>query len=155
MQNSLGVTWTLETRKIKDLIPFAHNPRRIGDHEARKLAELLSTFGLIDKPIITRDNIIIGGHQRILALKKMKVKEVECYVPDKDLEDSDIRMLNLGLNRATGEFDWDILANSWEADDMLSGGITPEELFGNVQEDPPKEDKKKKLKICPKCGHEF
>jgi len=155
MKNSLGITWNLEKRNVNDLIPFSDNPRKMEKHEAAKLAELIDDFGLIDKPVITRDNIIIGGHQRIAILKKKRVKEIDVYVPDRDLEDKDIRRLCLGLNRAIGEFDWDILSDRWETDDMIAGGMTPEDLFGKIQEEPPKEDKKKKLKQCPNCGHEF
>jgi ParB-like chromosome segregation protein Spo0J len=155
MKNSLDITWALEERFIKDLSPFDRNPRCMGSHESKKLRELLETFGLIDKPIITRSNVIIGGHQRIESLKKMRIKKVECYVPDKDLDESDIRKLNIGLNRAVGEFDWDILSNSWGIDDMLAGGLIPEELFGKERDDAPKEGKKKNLKQCPNCGHEF
>ena len=39
-----------------------------------------------------------------------------------------VEELNIRLNKNTGEWDWDILANDWEVDDLLAWGFTEEEL---------------------------
>lgn len=124
------INWKLELRKIKDLKPHPKNPRKLSKHDAEHLQKSIEKFGLIDKPIITKDGIIIGGHQRIAILKKMGKAgdSVECYVPDREIEQKDIDELCLRLNRNLGEWDWDILANQWEIDELFDAGFDPEEL---------------------------
>ena len=136
------INWHLEKRKIKDLKPHAKNPRRLSKHDAEHLQKSLEKFGIIDKPCITTDGKIIGGHQRLSILKKLGHKEIECYVPDRELEQTDIDELNIRLNRATGEFDFDILANQWNVEDLIDWGFTEEELCMNIAEeiDPVEED---------------
>jgi ParB-like chromosome segregation protein Spo0J len=158
-KNQTTIKWKIETRKIKDLKPHPKNPRQLSDHDAAHLEKSLAKFGLIDKPIITPQGMIIGGHQRISVLKKMGHKEVECFVPDSDLEDQDIDELNIRLNRNAGSWDFDILANQWDENDLLDFGFTEHEFaMGNIDEIDPKdepEEKEKKKKSCPNCGHEL
>jgi len=138
------INWSIQTRKIKDLKPHSKNPRKLSEHDAKHLQQSLEKFGVIDKPIITQDGLIIGGHQRLKILKKMGHKEIECYVPDKELDQKDIDELNIRLNRAQGEWDWDILANQWDTRDLLEWGFKEEEFTLNFEEedvDPVEEDK--------------
>ena len=76
------------------------------------------------------------------------------------MSQKDIDELNIRLNRAVGEFDFDILANEWDSKDLIDWGFNPEELcfdvegMGNPEPDdeplePPKEA------TCPSCGHKF
>ena len=149
------IQWHIETRKIKSLKPHQKNPRKLSKHDAEHLKVSLEKFGLIDKPIITKAGVIIGGHQRVELLKKMGRKEIDCWVCDEEMGDKDIDELNIKLNRATGKWDWDILANDWEDQELLEWGFEITEL---VRKDPPEEKgdpKKKPLKKCPECGHEF
>lgn len=122
------IGWKTETRKIKDLKPHPKNPRKLSTHDGENLRKSLEKFGLIDKPIITQDGLIIGGHQRISILKKMGSKSIECYVPDKVLSDKDIEELNIRLNRNIGEWDFEILANQWDPLELLEWGFTEDEL---------------------------
>jgi DNA modification methylase len=128
MRSLALINWTIQKRKIKDLKPHPKNPRKLSKHDTDHLEKSLSKFGLIDKPIITTDNMIIGGHQRIAVLKKMGHKEVDCFVPDVDIVESDLNELNIRLNRNAGEWDYDILANQWEIKDLIDYGFTNEEL---------------------------
>jgi len=148
------IVWKIEKRKIKDLKPHPKNPRKLSKHDADNLKRNLKKFGLIDKPIITQDGLIIGGHQRISVLKKMGHKEVDCEVPDQALSDKDIEELNIGMNRIHGEFDYDILANQFEVEDLLNYGFTEEELSISPIQDVSgiEEEKSKKEKTCPHCG---
>lgn len=154
------IKWKLEKRKLSELFPHPNNPRRLSEHDGNHLQKSLTKFGLIDKPIINPDGMIIGGHQRIEILKKMGQKTVDCYVPDKSLEEKDIDELNIRLNRNSGEWDYDILANSWNEKDLLEFGFKEEEFSITLGSDndyiEEKEDTKNKNKnLCPNCGHEL
>lgn len=123
------INWHLEVLPIKDLKEHPKNPRQISKEQMKHLEGLISKFGLIDKPIVNRDKIIIGGHQRLKILKKLKTKNVECWVPDRQLEDEEIDELCIRLNLNQGQWDYDILANLWEVTDLLQWGFSEEMLF--------------------------
>lgn len=97
--------------KITDLKPNEKNPRRITKRELQKLTRSITEFGFVDPIIVnknkTRYNIIVGGHQRVEAAKKLKIKEVPVtYV---DLTEEKESLLNIALNEISGEWDDDKL----------------------------------------------
>lgn len=154
------IKWTLQTKKIKTLIPFHKNPRFINEGDFKQLQTSIAKFGLIDKPIVNTDSTIIGGHQRIEALKANGVKEVECNIPDHLLTPEEIEELCVRLNKNTGEFDYDILANEFNMEHLLEWGFNEKELGLDewpevVEEKELIDDDKDKTISCPKCGHEF
>jgi DNA modification methylase len=92
-----------------DLKPDPANPRRIGDAELEALTRSIQEFGLVD-PIIARreDGTVIGGHQRLLAARRLGYKTVPVvYV---DLSPEKAHLLNLALNRISGDWDKELLA---------------------------------------------
>ena len=129
------INWTLKTLPIKDLKDHPKNPRQISKEQYRKLEGLIDKFGLIDKPLVNTDNTIIGGHQRVKILKKKKVKEVECWVPHYRLTDTEVEELLIGHNLNQGTFDYEILANQFDAIDLLNYGFTEEQLLGNFEKE--------------------
>lgn len=154
------VKWTLKEIPIKSLKEHPKNPRQIGKEQFERLGNLINKFGLIDKPIINHDMMIIGGHQRIKYFKKQKAKTVECWVADRVLSDSEIDELCIGLNLHQGAWDYDIMANLWEPLDLLKYGFSEEQLLGTCKEaeeilEEEKEKNSSKKKSCPNCGHEF
>lgn len=121
------VQWNTERRKISDLIPAESNPRKLTDKQAKDLGESLSKFDLADPIIINQNNHIIGGHQRFQILRARGVEEVDVRVPDHLLTELEEKELNIRLNKNTGQWDYDLLANidpdllinvGFEADDM-------------------------------------
>lgn len=139
-------SWQIEKRNISDLIAHDKNPRFLSKEDAAHLRSSISKFGLIDLPIITKDNRVIGGHQRLNILKEMKIETVNCWVPDfDDLTEQDIDELNIRLNKNQGEWDWDILANEWDVNDLVDWGFKGEDF------EEAKPEKKKK----PSVSYEF
>lgn len=155
------INWHLEVLPIKSLKDHPKNPRQITKDQIKHLEKLIDKFGLIDKPIVNKDWTIIGGHQRIRIFKKKKAKTIECWVPDVQIEQDDIDHLCIGLNLNQGSWDWERLANEWEPLDLLQWGFTEQQILGTVKEaeevleGSEKEEKGKKPKMCPACGHEF
>ena len=97
----------------KDLKPNEKNPRKITKRELQKLVRSIKEFGFVDPIIVnknkTRYNIIVGGHQRVEAAKKLNIKEVPVtYV---DLTEEKEALLNMALNEISGEWDDDKLLN--------------------------------------------
>ena len=161
MTEKLNIQWHLEKRKIKDLKDYSKNPRKISKHDADNLKNSLKEFGLSEKPIITQEGLIIGGHQRKRCIKTLGIKEVECWVPDIQLTSQQISKLNLVLNRVQGDFDYDILANEYDLAELFDAGFTQNDFSMNdvekiVSQENNEEDNENnddnKLKNCPNCG---
>lgn len=126
------ISWTTEKRKLSDLLPWEQNPRQLSEKQAEDLKESLSRFGLVDPPAINTDNTIIGGHQRSKVLGLMKEfgndAEIDVRVPSRRLTGREVEELNIRLNKNTGSFDFDALANNFNVDDLLNWGFNPFEL---------------------------
>jgi DNA modification methylase len=99
----------IEQLPIGDLRPDPANPRWISDQELETLTRSISEFGLID-PIIARreDKMVIGGHQRLLAARKLGYKTVPVVLTDLTVEQA--HLLNIALNKISGSFDQELLA---------------------------------------------
>jgi DNA modification methylase len=124
------INWTLQQFNIDDLTDYYKNPRSLSDKEFKQLKTSLDKFGMIDKPIVNADsaNTIIGGHQRKHVLEASGVKEIECWIPDRELSDKEVEELNIRLNKNTGSWDFDMLANEFELDDLLDWGFDKKDL---------------------------
>jgi len=124
------ITWSLKTFQIDELTDYAKNPRSLTKQQFEQLKKSLDKFGLIDKPIINADekNTVIGGHQRLRVLRAEGQKSVECWIPSRELDEKEVEELNIRLNKNTGSWDFDCLANSFELDDLLDWGFDKGEL---------------------------
>ncbi len=118
-------------RKIKDLIRAEYNPRELTKDQYNHLKDSLLRFGVVDPVIVNkhpdRDNIIIGGHQRSKVWEDMgndKIPTVELSLTlDKEKE------LNVRLNKNTGQFDMDMLANHFDTSDLIDWGFREDEVY--------------------------
>ena len=97
----------IQNLPISKLTPATYNPRKElkpGDAEFEKLTRSLSEFGYVE-PVIwnkTTGNVV-GGHQRLTALKHLGHTEVDCVVVE--LDEVREKALNVALNKISG--DWD------------------------------------------------
>src|SRR5512137_83488 len=99
----------IEQVPIVDLRPDLANPRRITGQELESLTRSIREFGLVD-PIIARkqDCTVIGGHQRLLAARRLGYRTVPVILVDITQEQA--RLLNLALNKISGSFDQELIA---------------------------------------------
>jgi len=128
-----NITWTNSTRKLSDLIPWEINPAQIGKDEAKRLEESLTEFGQIQTIAISPTNEIYDGHQRQAvwgASRKFgKDYEVDVRVSSRELTEQERKKLVIYLRKSTvGEFDFDILANNWDFDELIDWGFKSWEL---------------------------
>ena len=126
------LTWHNEVRRIKDLIPYVANPRQITEKQAKDLKKSLDKFGLADPLVINTDNTIIGGHQRKKILETLMGVapdfEVDVRVPDRELTIDESRELNVRLNKNVAGWDFDVLANNFELEDLKEWGFEDSDL---------------------------
>ncbi len=107
-----------------------YNPRRISKEAMEQLKESIRRYSLVDPLIVNsasdRKGIVIGGHMRLRAALELGIKKVpivELNIPDIEKE----KELNIRLNKNTGEFDWNLLANFSEIF-LADTGFSSEEL---------------------------
>lgn len=105
------IRWRAEKRKLSDLKPFPGNPRKANEKEWNDLKRSLEKFDVADPLVINTDNTVIGGNFRLKVLKEMGVEEVDVRVPDRKLTRKEAEELNLRLNKNTGSWDEELLAN--------------------------------------------
>jgi ParB-like chromosome segregation protein Spo0J len=148
------IKWHLETRKISSLKPHPKNPRRLTKEQHAHLRYNLNKFGMAAKPEVNIDGQIIGGHMRIKVWKELGNNEVECNVPDRLMTPEEVDEACIRFNKNTGEWDWDLLGNEWEVQDLFDWGFTADDLHLDKDEIDG-EDKPKKEKECPHCGEKL
>lgn len=137
--------WSLKRVKVRDLKNYYKNPRQLSDKQGEQLKESIDKFGLIDKPIVNQDFTLIGGHQRKNVILG-EFDEVDVWYPDRKLSESEVEELNIRLNKNTGSWDYDTLANEWEVNDLLNWGFEDWEL--GIKEE--KEDEEQTASFTPK-----
>ena len=118
---------------IVELKPDPANPRRISDQEMESLTRSIREFGLVE-PVVARkeDHVVIGGHQRLLAARRLGLKQVPVVFVD--LSQQQAKLLNLALNRISGSWDQELLGrllselNDVPDVDLTLSGFSDDEL---------------------------
>ena len=133
------------TLPISELKPAKYNPRKElkpGDKEYEKIKNSIETFGFADPVVVNKrtGNTIVGGHQRVRVASDLGYTEVPCAIVDLD-EDKE-KALNVALNKITGEWNKELLAEliedleSAEFDIGVTGFDPPEieQLMNSVHD---------------------
>ena len=120
----------IEKVKIAELNPAEYNPRRMTNKQYDDLKSSLEKFGLVDPIIINSDNTVVGGHQRLRIMRELGAELVPTVRVNLSKEDE--KELNIRLNKNTGEFDLDVLANNFEVDELKDWGFKDVELGFNI-----------------------
>ena len=148
------------SRSIDSIKPYEKNPRK-NDDAVKYVAESIKQFGFKVPIVIDSDGIIVAGHTRYKAAKKLKLQEVPCIVAD-DLTEEQVKAFRLADNKVAEAAEWDFDLLSEELDDIVDIDM---EAFGfdfEIEEEPEAIDledsdteTKKTKYCCPKCGFEF
>lgn len=152
---------TIIEMPIGDLIPYANNPRN-NSEAVEKVAESIREFGFKNPIIVDKDNVIISGHTRLEAAKRLDLEMVPVVVADLDPESA--RAFRIADNRTAELAGWDFWKLEEELDeierDMTVFGfdsrdlddiedlLAPTEKFEKKEKDPEQIQ-------CPYCGEWF
>ena len=98
----------MDIRKIKitDLKEYGNNPVIHSKEQINKLAEIIKQYGFRQPIVIDKDYIIVAGHGRLQAVKKLGYREIDCVVAD-DLSEEEIRAYRLADNKIKELSSWD------------------------------------------------
>jgi ParB-like chromosome segregation protein Spo0J len=111
--------------KISDVKLNPNNPRLIKDDKFKKLVQSIKEFPqmLELRPIVVNDDmIVLGGNMRLKACKEAGLKEVP-VIKASDLSEEQQRAFIIKDNVGYGEWDWDMLANEWDEEELLEWGL--------------------------------
>lgn len=93
-------------KSVKDLIPYINNARTHSDEQVTQIASSIREFGFINPIIIDDKNNVIAGHGRLLASKKLGLKEVPTVLVD-HLTDTQRKAYVLADNQLALNAGWD------------------------------------------------
>ena len=101
-----------------------NNPRLIKDDKFKRLVQSVKDFPemLEIRPIVVnKDMIILGGNMRFKACQEAKIKTIPIIITD--LTEQQQKEFLIKDNISGGEWDWDILANEWNAEELKDWGL--------------------------------
>ena len=172
------------TLKISQIKSNPNNPRTIRNDKFKKLVKSLKDFPIMAKKlrkvVVDENNVILGGNMRFKAIKEAGLKEVHVeYFTREDAEENNqlakeldpayvdktyeeqCREFVIKDNVSGGEWDWDLLANEFDQEDLDDWGVdiiktdfSDIDSFFEDNEGEGSGEKHKKT-TCPECGHTF
>lgn len=128
--------WRTERRKVKDLIRYEKNPRKLSESQLDGIKRSLKKFNLAELPAINTDGTLVAGNQRVLALSLLgrEEEEIEVRVPNRKLSKTEFRDYLLTSNRSGGSWDFEKLAEEFDLGELLTAGFDSTDL-SNIFDD--------------------
>lgn len=102
MNNKLNVVMM----KTSDLIDYKNNPRK-NDKAVEAVANSINSFGFKVPVIIDKNNVLVCGHTRVKAAKKLGIEEIPVIIAD-DLNEDQIKAFRIADNKTAELADWDM-----------------------------------------------
>jgi hypothetical protein len=117
----------MQSRKVKisEVKANPNNPRIIKDDKFAKLVKSVQDFPeMLDiRPIVVNaDMVVLGGNMRFKACKEAGIKEIPIIVAENLTEEQQKEFI-IKDNVSGGEWDWDMLANEWEVEQLNEWGV--------------------------------
>ena len=98
-------TLQFETWPIDRLIEYSRNPRK-NDHAVDKIAGAIKEFGFRVPVVAKSDGLVVDGHLRLKAAKKLGLTEVPVILAD-DMTEAQIKAFRISVNRMAEFAEWD------------------------------------------------
>ena len=160
----------IEQVAVESLIPYARNSRTHSDEQVAQIAASINEFGWTNPILIDGESGIIAGHGRLLAARKLGMKEVP-VIQLSGMTETQKKAYIIADNKLALNAGWDDELLKLELDDLNIAEFKMELLGFDANElnlaiglgvdfQPGTEDDQGKLDelapiICPSCGHEF
>jgi ParB-like chromosome segregation protein Spo0J len=101
---------------IDKIVPYARNPRR-NEAAVDKVAASIKEFGWQQAIVVDEEMVVIAGHTRLLAAKKLGLSKIPIKIAD-ELTDAQVKAYRLADNRTAEEADWDLELLKIEIEDL-------------------------------------
>ena len=115
----------MERVDIRQIRPNPDNPRFIKEGKFEKLVKSIKEFPemLELRPIVVnQDMVVLGGNMRLKACEEAGIEQVPIIFADNLTEEQQKEFI-IKDNSSFGEWDWDLLANEWDVDDLNDWGL--------------------------------
>lgn len=120
------IEWLETEIKLKDLKEYDKNPRYINKHEFDLLVKSIQENGYHNRILVDHNNRMIGGHQRKKAFKAIGLKDsdlIKVLKPNCEISEEQFREINITDNLPLGNWDFEILGNEWDQDELINIGF--------------------------------
>jgi len=127
-------------KDINELQMYFNNPR-INSDAVQYVANSIQQFGFKNPIIIDKDNVIVCGHTRYKAARRLKMAKVPCIMAD-DLDEDQIRAFRLADNKVAemSTWDYDRLEQEFALIDPMEFDIADFGFFPSYEPDEEEED---------------
>lgn len=151
--------------KIDNIRPYWRNPRNIPDEAVEAVRKSIEEFGYVQPIVVDSKNVIIIGHTRYIAMRRMGVDSID-VIKATDLTDRQAKELRIIDNRSSEFSSWDytkLLEEVQKSESSFLSDLFPELTASDVLDDGGWEiaaegattsDKTLEF-ICPQCFHEW
>lgn len=148
------IVWTEKTVPIDELKPYEKNPRIITHDAFERLKDSIKKLGFHQRMLCQPDGKVIGGHQRLRAMKELGATEIKILIPSRELTTEEFRQLLIQDNLPFGQHDFDMLANDFTVDELTDWGMPESWLLGKTEteKETPKEEKPPSVSLAEKFG---
>lgn len=118
----------VEQVNINSVIPYARNPRK-NELAVDKVASSIKEFGFRQPIVVDTENVIIAGHTRYLAAKKLNINTIPVHIAE-GLTKQQVKAYRIADNRVSQESEWDyeLLKLELPEIDGLFTGFDQEEI---------------------------
>ena len=107
----------IEIADINSIKPYENNPRKLSEKAIEKVAMSLKEYGFRQPIVVDKNRIIVVGHTRFRASKKLGFKEVPITIAD-NLTPEQINGYRIADNRTSQESEWDFQPLQKELSDL-------------------------------------
>lgn len=150
---SNDITWRNERRRVRDLVAWDKNPRKITDEQLEHLKKSIETFGYAAPVVVNADGVIVAGHMRTRALVALGRgdEEIDVRVPSRQLDSKELEELAVRDNANGGDWDFAKLAD-FDIEMLAGAGFDPDgvDRLRRVKEDEFDADAHVKTIVQPK-----
>jgi len=166
----------VERVPVSDIVPYANNAKTHPDYQVEQIVKSIDQFGFNDPIAIDENNVIIEGHGRLMAAKKLGMAEVP-VIRLEHLDEQAKRAYILAHNKLTmnSKFDTEVLSSEldsifdFDMSDFGFGNVFDDDMFdggsgSDAKEYEPRDGGEVDLSkfsddnfahVCPRCGFRF
>lgn len=133
---------------IGEIVPYANNAKKHDKRQINNVAESIKQYGFVQPVVVDKDGVIVIGHCRVLAAKKLGIESVPCVCVD-DLTPEQVAALRPVDNKSNeSEWDMDLLCDElgeldlsafdfeWGLQDQILGGVVEDDYEPELHDEP-------------------